>query len=253
MIKAPVSRTASLMLFAAALVAAPLAIGGNGSISYDQAFAQKGGNGNGNGNAGGNAASSNAGGNKVASTDDSSSAASSSSNKNVANGKGKIASKLGALNAAHASAQAFAHASPNSRIGRIAAYYHANEAAAEAAAAASEAQANLDLVKAVTAAQAEIDALDPTDPDYDANLAAAQTKLTEAQAAAIAAGLDGVTEADAQAAADAAAAEAAAADAEAQAALDAAANKTPVDAETRAALDALLEGKFPEETAASTP
>ena len=36
--------------------------------------------------------------------------------------KGSTASKLGALNAAHASPNALAHASPNSRVGKIAAY-----------------------------------------------------------------------------------------------------------------------------------
>lgn len=39
--------------------------------------------------------------------------------------KGSTASKLGALNAAHASPNALAHASPNSRVGKIAAYKEA--------------------------------------------------------------------------------------------------------------------------------
>ena len=43
------------------------------------------------------------------------------------NGNGGNASAFGALNAAHASAQAFAHASSNSRLGKIKAYYLANQ------------------------------------------------------------------------------------------------------------------------------
>ena len=46
---------------------------------------------------------------------------------------GNIASKLGALNAAHASAKALANASPNSRVGKIAAYRDANAASVTAA------------------------------------------------------------------------------------------------------------------------
>lgn len=40
----------------------------------------------------------------------------------VVKGQGKLRSQMGALNAAHANPQAFANASPNSRVGRIAAY-----------------------------------------------------------------------------------------------------------------------------------
>lgn len=40
--------------------------------------------------------------------------------------QGNMSSQLGALNAAHASKSAFAHASPHSRVGKIAAYAKAN-------------------------------------------------------------------------------------------------------------------------------
>ena len=80
--------------------------------------------------------------------------------------KTNIASKLGALNAAHASAKALANASPNSRVGKIAAYRDANAAsvtaaedAAEAAATAATAQADADAAAADAAeAQAAADA-----------------------------------------------------------------------------------------------
>ncbi len=65
---------------------------------------------------------------------------------------GSIASKLGALNAAHASATALANASPNSRVGKIAAYRDANAASLTAADAADEAAAT------ATTAQADADA-----------------------------------------------------------------------------------------------
>ena len=72
------------------------------------------GNGNGGGNGNANSHANNAGGNSQVAN---------------AGGNSNNASKLGALNAAHASAQAFAHASPNSRVGKIKAYYVANAAA----------------------------------------------------------------------------------------------------------------------------
>ena len=87
----PVSSFATIVL-GAVLIVFPAILGGNGLLSFDQALAQKGGNGGLNGNAGGLGGSAN--GNSAAS-----------------NANGQIASKLGALNAAHASAQAFAHAS----------------------------------------------------------------------------------------------------------------------------------------------
>ena len=55
-------------------------------------------------------------------------------------GQGALASELKGLNAAHASEQAFANASPNSRVGRIAAYRDAVLGASEADAALTEAE-----------------------------------------------------------------------------------------------------------------
>lgn len=72
-----------------------------------------------------------------------------------------IASKLGALNAAHASPQAFANASPNSRVGRIAAYAAAVEAG-----------------RTLEEAQAAFEGLTPVS---DEDLAAAQDSLQALQ------------------------------------------------------------------------
>ena len=91
----------------------------------------------------------------------------------AANSKGKLASKLGALNAAHASARAFPKASPNSRIGRIREYYEANQASIAAASAAEEAA-----TAAVAANQAVTDA--------QATVTTAEAELAKAQAAAAA-------------------------------------------------------------------
>ena len=96
----PVSLFFSVAL-GAVLMVSPNIIGGNGLMSYDQALAEKGGNGK------SNSAASNGGG--------------------AANSYGKTASNMGALNAGHAAPQAFANAAPNSRTGKIKAYYLANQ------------------------------------------------------------------------------------------------------------------------------
>ena len=98
------SNAIQTVLLAGALVTA---LGGPGN-----AFA---GNGNGNGH-------SNSG------NGNSQSASNAGNNGNSGNnGNGSTASAFGALNAAHASAQAVAHASSNSRLGKIKAYYLANQ------------------------------------------------------------------------------------------------------------------------------
>jgi len=134
-----VSQTALALFFGAALIATPALIGAKGPLSYDQAFAGPGksgdhGGGNGNGNGGGkNKASASA--DEEDEEDD---------EEEDANAKGKLASKLGALNAYHASLNAFENASPNSRVGRIAAYYEALKAAEEDGDVSDEEQAELD-------------------------------------------------------------------------------------------------------------
>jgi hypothetical protein len=90
---------------------------------------------------------------------------------------GAEASSLGALNAAHASETALAHASPNSRVGKIAAYKDAELAAKAAAEAATEAEA----VQA-----AGQDAFDAADLNHDGTLDDAEkAAMTPDQQAAI--------------------------------------------------------------------
>jgi hypothetical protein len=134
---------------------------------------------------------------------------------------GAEASSLGALNAAHASDTALANASPNSRVGKIAAYKEAELAAKATAEAAAEAEA------VNTAGKDAFDAADLNDDGVldDAEKAA----MTTDQQAAIEAAdtnADGVIDdsdvADAQAAAEAA-------QDEADAALVNAANKDITD------------------------
>lgn len=243
------SRTLARAVLAAALAAAPLA--GLGVFSGDAALAAKGGNGKGGGGKGGGH------GGKASSAAAKSEGAKASAKKAakvaaVATGEtaytGKLAKKLGALNAANASAQAFANASPNSRVGRIRAYYEANQLALGDAAAAAGIKTALDAAiaglsgdgDAVLAALEAYNALaaDPANPDLQAayDQALLDSGLSDAQVA----GLDPQYD-------DWQAAEMQAEVSEQQAVdlLDLAANKTPVDADTRAALDALLAGKFP--------
>lgn len=109
--KFKVSQTAMALFFGAALIAAPAIVGPKGPLSYDQAFAGPGKSGDhGGGNGGGKK-------DKSAATEDE------EDEEDNPNAHGKLASKLGALNAYHASPNAFKNASPNSRIGKIAAYW----------------------------------------------------------------------------------------------------------------------------------
>ena len=129
---------------------------------------------------------------------------------------GKSISLLGALNAAHASAKAFAHAAPNSRVGKIKAYFLANQAAKVAAA-------------KVVADLAAIDTYNAAVIKGDQN---AIKNALAADTAALAS-----LPADQLAASNLLAT--------AATALNAAANKRPVSLATKAALDALLVGKIP--------
>jgi hypothetical protein len=197
--------------------------------------------------------------------------------------KGSLASKLGALNAAHASAQAFANASPNSRVGLIRAYFIENAQSVEAAKLVDAANEKLDLAnQALADAQklqkivddtpalletlkADLPALQeaataaaglPADDPVRVAAEKALKDLTDKILAAETAAADAETklksiviadlEAAAQKAKDEAVqalADAAAAEADALKALEAAANK-PVTDEVRDALDKLLEGKI---------
>ena len=193
-------------------------------------------------------------------------------------GKGALASKLGALNAAHASANAFAHAAPNSRVGLIRTYFLENAEADESSKLAAIAKEDFESAKQAFDDAVALKKLVEETPDIlvdlndqldNAVLAGAEedvatltTQIQDAKDAAAAAvlKLEGVDVAaletaasDAQKAADQAALDAKAAEEEAIAALNDAANK-PVTDEIRAALDELLKGKIivPETTLATT-
>lgn len=84
--------------------------------------------------------------------------------KPEARGNGSAASQLKGLNAAHASAQALANASPNSRVGRIATYLGATQAAAAAGGVLADADAAL---KALEALEGNIAALAEAFPTFD--------------------------------------------------------------------------------------
>jgi hypothetical protein len=125
----------------AGVLLAALPLGFDGSTFSPVATQAWAGNGNGNGNGGGNG---NANGHDKADKAD------------KAN-HGAEASSLGALNAAHASETALAHANPNSRVGKIAAYKEAELAAQVAGQAVDDAEA------ALADAEAAFDAADTND------------------------------------------------------------------------------------------
>jgi hypothetical protein len=177
-----------------------LPLGFDGSTFSPVATQAWAGNGNGNGNGNGHG---NGHGNGNANGHD----------KAKHENHGSTSSKLGALNAAHASETALANASPNSRVGKIAAYKEAELTAKAAAADAAAAD------QAVADAQAALDAA------LDAN--ADEDPLNDVDQATV----DGLTQdvADAEAAAATADETAQTAQDEADAALVNAANKDITD------------------------
>ena len=244
------SSSIAVVALSMAFVVTPALLDASNPFAIDSAYAKKGGGGNGNSGGNGNG-SSGGNGNGSSGSNGKSSTKSDKANsaKSVAKEKTtktKIASKLGALNAARASAKAFANAVPNSRVGKIKAYYVANQLALTARASADEtdtialqddflSSGPIAVVDAYAAFQAN-----PTNPALlDAyNQAATAATLTGEQLAAVETAYSNWQSA---ANADAIAANAAL---EAEAALNAAANKKPVSAEARAALDTLLAGKI---------
>jgi hypothetical protein len=233
------SKSASALIVGMVLSLTPAQFSIHGPEVIGNAFAKQAGNGNGNSGGNGNGS----GGSGSASN---SSTPIANAEKPTKLNHGSITSQLGALNAAHASAKAFANASPNSRIGKIKAYYIANQLAVTAATTAGltdaaalrdafEGSAPASVLDAYEALQAN-----PTDPALQvayANAVSGAGLLPEQTTA-----MESAYSAWKSAADDDALAESAAADAEA--ALDAAANKSPVSPEARIALDALLVGKI---------
>ena len=272
------SKFAATLALGSAFLVTPALLDPASPFAIDSAFAGKGGNGNGGGNSGGNGngnGNGNGGSAKASGSHGNSGNKVAKAEKATKVNHGATASKLGALNAAHASATAFADASPNSRVGRIAAYGQASAAAVESGEALLAAQDQLaslnetvtnynTALEDVTAAegklaedapalQAIVDDLSATDEakaaaaaelqDLNDAVDAAQTTADSLQAAADAAAAQIP---DAEATVAHAEIDAEAAEAAAQEALNFAANKTPVSDETKAALDALLAGKITE-------
>jgi hypothetical protein len=181
-------------LVALALVAAPLAIDpATSDLGMAKAWAKNGngnggGHGNGNGNGGGHGNANANGHDKTAS------AKSDVGDDDSFDDEDASASELGSLNAAHASPTALANASPNSRVGKIAAY---KEAALEAIANDPDvAQAQTDLDAAKAAALTNDGVIDATE---QAQIDALEADLKAAEHAAI------VNDEDSMAALDAAA------------------------------------------------
>jgi hypothetical protein len=194
----------------------------------DVAFAKPGngnGGGNGNGNAGGTgSANGNGNGGSAKASDGGDSAktraggadapkksksTASAKTRRLADELGVSASELGALNAAHANANAFKHASPNSRVGKIGLYRDAVLTGRDLEADLEEKTALLktmtapdrapaaiepDLAAAVddvaqksdevARLEAELAGAGGTDPALEAELAAARAELSDAEAAA---------------------------------------------------------------------
>ena len=139
-------------LACAGLVAGTVSLSQLGPVGFvSAAYAKNGGGnggGNGNGGNGGNASGHSADHGKSAEAHD----------KNDA--KSKEANALGALNAAHASAKARAHASPNSAVGKIATYEKSREAALSLQDPAAQQQA-LETAEAKLAASFGMSSLSP--------------------------------------------------------------------------------------------
>lgn len=164
-------------------------------IGATAAFAGNGnGNGGGNGSGGGNGnGHSNNGGNSHSAAGASSGSASTDVTSVEKPGKAKgshglLASELKGLNAAHASPNALANASPNSQVGRLATYRDAALAAAGAQDAIDQAVAALSEFdtanpgRSVADIEADITALDPAAVGYDpAQLDALNAELDNAQ------------------------------------------------------------------------
>lgn len=235
------SGLASVLALGVVFFGVPTLLGTTSPFTINSAFAKQGGNGKGNGNGTGNG--------NASKSEKSSSTKSEKTEKNQRTAKApqaNLSTTIDPLNVANASADAFAKAPPDSRIGKLKAYYTANQAALKAKAAAEEIDAaamrgafeNSSLPSVVSAYEAL--QADPANPALqDAyNQVVTNAVLTGEQIAAVE---SAYSEWRAAIESDTLAAKAALA---AEAALYAAANKTVVSSETRMALDALLAGKI---------
>lgn len=122
------------------------------------------------------------------------------------NGNGNLASTMGSLNAAHASANGLAHANSNSRVGMLAAYmdamvvYETEYGLVDWDAYNDLMDQIADIDGQIAGLQADIEALDDTSPTYEADKAALEGQiatlegdkgLLQADADVLTASLDG--------------------------------------------------------------
>lgn len=120
-------------------------------------------------------------------------------NDNGNNGRGAIASELKWRNAAHASAQAFLNANPNSAVGKLATLRNAAQATADAYTAAGvnpadplrdpvDIQTDIDAISgaggSIEGVQADIDLLDPASPTYEFDRASLTEEMEALEAIA---------------------------------------------------------------------
>lgn len=167
---------------ALAVLTAPLAVNLLGHSSHGVALAAKGGNGGGNGHGGGpgNNGKGNAFGHDRQGQETRGNGKARSHSDNLGNSRGRITSTLGRLNAAHASTNARANASPHSAVGRVAAY----EAAARVNAAVTtlndpdSTQAQIDAARETLATLG----LDPSSPPSPEEAATAEVEALAAAA-----------------------------------------------------------------------
>lgn len=173
---------------ALAVIAAPLALDTFGHSELGSAHAARGGNGGGNGNGpggGGNGPGNNGRGNAFGHAGRDADGGEGAGNgvghgNNLGNSHGKIASALGRLNAAHASANARAHAAPNSAVGRIAAYEEAARINA-AVTTLNDPEATQEQIDAARAALVEL-GVDPDNPPTPEEAATAEVEALAAAA-----------------------------------------------------------------------
>jgi hypothetical protein len=166
-----VRRTGKLVLagiVAAAFSAAPIEVFKDFSLDQSTALAKGGGGG---GNGGGNNGGGNGGGKGASSSDAAGAGKSAAAAGHNKSETAKSASALGSLNASHASATARAHASPNSQVGKLAAYEAAlAEGDLEAAAAALGSAANKEITPEVVAEVNQNMSIEST-PEEEAEMA----------------------------------------------------------------------------------
>jgi len=178
-------KATAAILGLAALAAGPLPSALIPLVTVDAALADSG-KGNGNGASHGNSAASHGNSANAHAANASSGSGAVAVATNGSKSKGALASELKGLNAVKANPNALEHASPNSQVGRIAAYRDAAEITIGAAADLADAEAALAALdvptREIDAIDAEIAALDPNADGYAEALAALEAERANVEA-----------------------------------------------------------------------